>query len=127
MTAPIVRSSPAPVLIVEDDRNVLDITSFVLESAGYQVFTAMNADEALVVLAGHPDIGLILTDVNMPGKMDGIDLVHALRKAGNPVPCVVVSGDALHASDRLGDLAPFLAKPYDRRSLLGAVAAALAV
>lgn len=121
-----VRSTAAPVLIVEDDRNVLDITSFVLETAGYRVLTAMNADEALVVLAGHPEVGLILTDVNMPGKMDGIDLVHALRAAGNPVRCVVVSGDALHASDRLGDLAPFLAKPYDRRSLLGAVQAALA-
>lgn len=126
MTDPNVRSTAAPVLIVEDDRNVLDITSFVLETAGYRVLTAMNADEALVVLAGHPEVGLILTDVNMPGKMDGIDLVHALRAAGNPVRCVVVSGDALHASDRLGDLAPFLAKPYDRRSLLGAVQAALA-
>ena len=59
--------SAAPVLVVEDDRNVLDITSFVLESAGYPVLTAMNADEALAVLASHPEVGLVLTDVNMPG------------------------------------------------------------
>lgn len=116
----------APVLIVEDDRNVLDITSFVLEAAGYTVLTAMNAEEALTILSGHPEVRLVLTDVNMPGKMDGIDLVQALHQAGNPVRCVVVSGDALHASDRLGDLAPFLAKPYDRRSLLQAVGNALA-
>ncbi|KJV29658.1 response regulator [Luteibacter yeojuensis] len=116
----------APVLVVEDDRNVLDITSFVLETAGYTVLTAMNADEALLVLSGHPEVGLVLTDVNMPGKMDGIDLVRELHRAGNPVRCVVVSGDALHACDRLGDLAPFLAKPYDRRSLLQAVGDALA-
>jgi CheY-like chemotaxis protein len=116
----------APVLIVEDDRNVLDITSFVLEAAGYNVLTAMNAEEALAILSGHPEVRLVLTDVNMPGKMDGIDLVQALHQAGNPVRCVVVSGDALHASDRLGDLAPFLAKPYDRRSLLQAVGNALA-
>jgi CheY-like chemotaxis protein len=125
MKDPIVTPPAAPVLIVEDDRNVLDITSFVLESAGYPVLTAMNAEEALLVLAGHPEVGLILTDVNMPGQMDGIDLVRRLRESGNPVRCVVVSGDALHAADRLGDLAPFLAKPYDRRSLLGAVQAAL--
>jgi CheY-like chemotaxis protein len=116
----------APVLIVEDDRNVLDITSFVLVAAGYAVLTAMNAEEALAILSGHPEVRLVLTDVNMPGKMDGIDLVQALHQAGNPVRCVVVSGDALHASDRLGDLAPFLAKPYDRRSLLQAVGNALA-
>jgi CheY-like chemotaxis protein len=115
-----------PVLVVEDDRNVLDITSFVLENAGYAVLTAMSAEEALVVLALHPEVGLILTDVNMPGQMDGIDLVRDLRRSGNTVRCIVVSGDALHAGERLGDLAPFLAKPYDRRSLLTAVATALA-
>lgn len=126
MTDPTVTPATASVLVVEDDRNVLDITSFVLESAGYPVLTAMNAEEALFMLNGHPEIGLILTDVNMPGTMDGIDLVRALRASGNPVRCVVVSGDALHAADRLGDLAPFLAKPYDRRSLLRAVQTALA-
>lgn len=126
MMEPNVTPSAAKVLVVEDDRNVLDITSFVIESAGYQVLTAMNAEEALVVLRADPTIGLVLTDVNMPGAMDGIELVRSLRAVGNKVPCVVVSGDALHASDRLGDLAPFLAKPYDRRSLLGAIALALA-
>jgi CheY-like chemotaxis protein len=126
MTDLTVTPATASVLVVEDDRNVLDITSFVLESAGYPVLTAMNAEEALFMLNGHPEIGLILTDVNMPGTMDGIDLVRALRASGNPVRCVVVSGDALHAADRLGDLAPFLAKPYDRRSLLRAVQTALA-
>jgi two-component system chemotaxis response regulator CheY len=118
--------SAAPVLVVEDDRNVLDITSFVLESAGYPVLTAMNADEALAVLASHPEVGLVLTDVNMPGRMDGIDLVHALRQAGSSVRCVVVSGDAMHAAERLDGAAPFLAKPYDRRSLLRAVGDAFA-
>lgn len=125
MSEPNVTPHAAPVLIVEDDRNVLDITSFVLETAGYEVLTAMNAEEALAVLSGHPEVGLVLTDVNMPGRMDGIDLVHSLQRAGNPVRCVVVSGDALHAADRLGGAAPFLAKPYDRRSLLRAVGDAL--
>lgn len=110
-----------PVLIVEDDRDVRDITRYVLESADYAVITATNADEALAMLSGHPEIALVLTDVNMPGAMDGIDLVRELRRSGNPVRCVVVSGDAMHAAERLGDLAQFLAKPYDRRSLLTAV------
>ncbi|GAA0911555.1 response regulator [Rothia nasimurium] len=114
-------ATKGPVLVVEDDRNVLDITSFVLETAGYDVLTAMNAREALVELGLHREILLVLTDVNMPGDMDGIELVRELRRLGNPVRCVVVSGDAFHAADRLGDLAPFLPKPYDRRSLLKAV------
>ena len=113
------------VLVVEDDPSVLDITSYMLELEGYDVLTAMNANEALTLLAVHPQVGLVLTDVNMPGDMDGIDLVRELHRQGNPVSCVVVSGDALHATDRLGTLAVFLAKPYDRRSLLKAVGAAM--
>jgi two-component system chemotaxis response regulator CheY len=109
------------VLVVEDDSNVLDITSFMLELEGYDVLTAMNANEALTTLDGHPEVALVLTDVNMPGAMDGIDLVRELHRRHSPVRCVVVSGDALHASERLDGLAPFLAKPYDRKSLLSAV------
>jgi two-component system chemotaxis response regulator CheY len=113
------------VLVVEDDPSVLDITSYMLELEGYDVLTAMNANEALTVLAVHPEVALVLTDVNMPGEMDGIDLVRELHRQGNRVRCVVVSGDALYATDRLGALASFLAKPYDRRSLLKAVGDAM--
>jgi CheY-like chemotaxis protein len=115
-----------PVLVVEDDSTVLDITSFVLESAGYDVLTAMNATDALSTLASHPEVTLLLTDVNMPGVMDGIELVRELRRRGSAVRCVVVSGDVAHANDRLDGLASFLPKPYDRRSLLRALSAAMA-
>jgi two-component system chemotaxis response regulator CheY len=113
------------VLVVEDDPSVLDITSYMLELEGYEVLTAINANEALTQLAEHPEVELVLTDVNMPGEMDGIDLVRELQRQGSRVSCVVVSGDALHATDRLGKMAPFLAKPYDRRSLLKAVGDAM--
>jgi CheY-like chemotaxis protein len=113
------------VLVVEDDPNVLDITSYMLELEGYDVLTAMNAYEALTLLAVHPEVVLVLTDVNMPGEMDGIDLVRELHRRGSRVSCVVVSGDAMHALNRLGKLVPFLAKPYDRRSLLKAVGDAM--
>lgn len=113
------------VLVVEDDPSVLDITSFLLASEGYHVLTAASAAEALIEIRTHPDIGLVLTDMNMPGDMDGVDLVRELRRRGNGVRCVVVSGDALHANERLNGLAPFLAKPYERRTLLKAVGDAL--
>jgi len=118
-------ASARPVLVVEDDSTVLDITSFLLESEGYDVLTAVNAMDALLTLADHPEVALVLTDVNMPGAMDGIDLVRELHRVGNNVRCVVVSGDAMNAIKRLDGLAPFLAKPYDRRSLLSAVCDAM--
>lgn len=113
------------VLVVEDDPNVLDITSYMLELEGYDVLTATNASEALGVLDVHDDVQLVLTDVNMPGDMDGIDLVRELHRRGKNLSCVVVSGDALNAINRLGKLATFLPKPYDRRSLLKAVSDAM--
>lgn len=116
------------VLVVEDDPSVLDITSYMLELEGYNVLTAINASEALKLLADHDEVGVVLTDVNMPGEMDGIGLVSELHRQGNPVSCVVVSGDALQATERLRKLdhsATFLAKPYDRRSLLKAVGDAM--
>jgi two-component system chemotaxis response regulator CheY len=116
------------VLVVEDDLSVLDITSYMLKLEGYDVLTAINAREALTLLAAHQEVGVVLTDVNMPGEMDGIGLVSELHRQGNPVSCVVVSGDPQQATERLGKLgnsAAFLAKPYDRRSLLKAVGDAM--
>jgi len=118
-------ASIGPILVVEDDSSVLDITSFLLESVGYGVLTAVNAAEAMTTLEAHPEIGLVLTDVNMPGEMDGIDMVHELHRKGNTVPCVVVSGDAVKARERLDSAVTFLAKPYERRTLLEAVRSAL--
>ncbi|MBB3225712.1 two-component system chemotaxis response regulator CheY [Luteibacter sp. Sphag1AF] len=119
------QSDEATVLIVEDDRNVLDITGFMLEMAGYHVLTASNATEALFAVGEHPDIGLVFTDVNMPGDMDGIEMVNELRRRGMLMPVLVVSGDVGGVEQRLGLHASFLAKPYDRQQLLEAVGGAL--
>jgi len=114
------------VLIVEDDRNVLDITGLLLESAGYEVVTASNANEGLAAVARRPDIRLICTDVNMPGGMDGIAMIREVRRRGFDLRVLVVSGDIVDVRQRMDPGMLFLAKPYDRRSLLAAVEDALA-
>ncbi|HEV7778232.1 MAG TPA: response regulator [Luteibacter sp.] len=114
------------VLIVEDDRNVLDITGLLLESAGYEVVTASNANEGLAAMARRPDIRLICTDVNMPGGMDGIAMIQEVRRRGFDRRILVVSGDIGDARQRMDPDMAFLAKPYDRRALLEAVENALA-
>ncbi|TCV94037.1 two-component system chemotaxis response regulator CheY [Luteibacter rhizovicinus] len=119
------QSDEATVLIVEDDRNVLDITGFMLELAGYHVLTASNATDALSAVREHPDIGLVFTDVNMPGDMDGIEMLNELRRLGLSIPVLVVSGDVGGVEHRIGIRTSFLPKPYDRRQLLQAVEAAL--
>lgn len=114
----------ARILIADDNRDSRGILSACLEEAGYEVETALDADEALVKgLAHRPD--LFLLDVLMPRK-DGFELCHELRT--NPVlkqtPIILISGlDS--AGDRLKGIESgcdeFLTKPVPRDELLGRV------
>jgi CheY-like chemotaxis protein len=62
------------VLVVEDDPGVRDFAVSVLRELGYDVLGAPTGDAAIGVLAGHPDIDLLFTDVVMPGTLNGADL-----------------------------------------------------
>ena len=64
------------VLLVDDERSILDLLKLQLESEGYQVYTAENAAEALNKLSYTPDI--ILLDINMRGT-NGLELCVSIR------------------------------------------------
>ena len=90
------RAEPTPsggreaVLVVEDDPPLRELERLILEEAGYEVFTAENASEALSVAAERP-IDALVVDVVMPG-MSGPRLVDELATRGFDVPTVFVSG-----------------------------------
>jgi CheY-like chemotaxis protein len=62
------------VLLVEDEPIVRMIASDSLEEAGFDVVEASNAQEAMAILAARDDVGVLFTDVDMPGKLDGLAL-----------------------------------------------------
>ena len=66
------------VLVVEDDPLVQMLTVDTVEQAGFAVLQADNADEAIAILETRPDIALLLTDIDMPGSMDGLKLAQAV-------------------------------------------------
>lgn len=85
-----------PVLVVDDDPDIRETLRFVLEDAGYPVYSAENGKEALAVLAdADPLPGLILLDLMMP-VMSGEEMLHALKAvhalAAIPVTIVTASG-----------------------------------
>jgi CheY-like chemotaxis protein len=87
---------PRPVLVVDDDPDIRETLRFVLEDAGYPVYSAENGLEALAVLRhAEPPPGLILLDLMMP-VMSGDEMLKALQKApglaGIPVTIVTASG-----------------------------------
>lgn len=81
--------------------------------AGYTPLEALDAAEAFVILESRTDIALICTDIQMPGKMDGVGLAHAVHQRWPRIKIIVVSGqlDLPHL-----DLPPrsrFIGKPLN--------------
>ena len=71
---------PNAVLVVEDEPLVRALAVDVLEEAGFDVLEAATADYALVVLEKREDICVLLTDVDMPGRLNGFQLAHIVQE-----------------------------------------------
>ena len=92
-----------------------------LAEQGVMAWEAGDADEALVLLDEHPRIGLLFTDVDMPGSMDGLDLAHRVKATRPEVDLIVTSGAVWVADEQLPDQGTFLRKPYPTKRLVDIV------
>jgi CheY-like chemotaxis protein len=113
--------SPALVLVVDDDPDILEAICDILEAEGYRVSRARHGVEALErVDVERPD--LILLDLMMP-VMDGVAFAHALRKrpSDRDIPIVVISADGNPQRAAAVGAAAYLAKPFDIDALLSQV------
>ena len=105
------------VLVVEDEAVLRQLSVFELEDAGYEVMEAANADEALKIMNSGKVVGLMFTDVNMPGSMDGLELARRCHRHWPDMKLIVTSGAGrIRPSDVPGD-GRFLAKPYSLSEL----------
>lgn len=100
------------VLVVEDEILVRMGIVGELEDAGFTVFEAAHADEAIALLEAHPSINLLFTDVDMPGSIDGLKLAAAVRNRWPPVKIIVTSGQFKLADSDLPAGSRFFPKPY---------------
>jgi two-component system, response regulator PdtaR len=101
------------VLVVEDATLVRMFMADFLDEAGFKVFEAVNADEALTVLKARPDVQAVVTDIEMPaGSMDGLNLARTIQERWPGIGIVVTSGRERPGPDDLSDKVAFLAKPY---------------
>jgi len=116
------RSSFATILIVEDEALVRLELAVWLAEIGVDTLSAETADDAIALLDSHPEIEGLLTDIKLPGSMDGIRLAHHVRGRWPPVRIIVISGfiDTLQADLPQGSL--FIPKPFGPEKLRGALA-----
>ncbi|HTP32359.1 MAG TPA: response regulator [Candidatus Acidoferrales bacterium] len=112
------RACLGTVLVVEDEPALLTPVSSALAQAGYSVFGASSAEDALAVAACRGDmIQVLLTDVSMP-RMGGLELAGKLRRLLPHVKPIFMSGSF---GPDIASETPFLFKPFLLRDLLRAV------
>jgi CheY-like chemotaxis protein len=108
------------ILLAEDYRSAREVTAMVLEAAGYKVIATSNGTLALNILESEATIDLLLSDVQMPGGINGIELAKCVQMK-RLMPIVLTSADPLSSFKWFPENVIFLPKPYDRRALLAAV------
>lgn len=120
----------AKILILDDDPQILKMTSLMLTKHGHQVLTSANGKDALSTIETQ-GIEVLLTDILMP-EIDGIEVINDCRKRKLPVSIVAMSGGRrkisaefnLKSAQMLGAKA-VLPKPFSQQQLIDSVNQAL--
>jgi CheY-like chemotaxis protein len=84
--------SMSSILIVEDDVLASEYLEFVLDEAGYEAVPATSSEEAIAVLQHRDDVHLVVTDINLPGGLNGLQLAALVRSRWPSINIIVVTG-----------------------------------
>ena len=109
------------VLVVDDEPFIRLFACGVMEEAGYPTKEAGDAEEAMRLLAAD-GITIVITDIEMPGSMDGLALARRVRATWPHIAVIVASGRRLPRPDELPEESAFLAKPFSGERLLSLIA-----
>jgi two-component system, NtrC family, sensor kinase len=113
------------VLLVEDNRDVAEATVAMLESIGCTVKHAIAAEPALEMLAAGEKFDLVLSDIVMPGGVDGVELARQLRTRYPSLAVLLTTGYSTAAQKAAGEKFPILLKPYQIEALQRAIGEAV--
>lgn len=109
------------ILVVEDEVLVRELASAALSELGYPVLEAGSAGEALEILQDVDSLQGLLTDIQMPGKLNGVDLAQRVREQFPEAGILVTSGRAAPKAGEMPSKAKYLPKPWDSEDLLSAM------
>src|SRR4028119_634769 len=98
-------------LVVEDEPITRMVATDAITEVGLKVHEADDADEALRILAEHPEVSLLFTDVDLKGDTNGLVLARDVHDARPDVELIVTSGTNFLGDSDLPDSGTFLAKP----------------
>ncbi len=117
------------VLVVDDEPELIEIAEAYLHAMGYTVFTAESPEAALDIAANQPGLHLLITDIIMPGRINGVELARRVRAQVPHIKVIYTSG---YPADAMADRGlpvidgKLLRKPYQRPDFEAAVTEAMA-
>lgn len=113
------------VLLVEDDVLVRMALVIAFNESGIEVIEAGNADDAIQMLQAVPGIRVVVTDVDMPGSMNGLGLVREVGQRWPEMHILIISGLPLPTGYRTLTNVAVLQKPFSPERLVDVVRRAL--
>jgi CheY-like chemotaxis protein len=112
---------PVVALIVDDEALLRMVMDEVLTDGGFRVIEAHTADRAVELLEANPDVRVLVTDVEMPGTLNGYALARMVRVRWPSMGIVICSGRSFPKDGDVPDGVQFLGKPFQQSVLLAIV------
>ncbi len=111
------------ILLVEDEPLQRELMAESLSAAGYDVTATCTGDEAAILLADRDRFDALLTDITIPGSIDGIGLAEHAREVHPNLPVLFVSGRPAnqHRAAAITQPMAYMQKPFETRTLLCAM------
>ena len=109
------------ILVVDDNPLLRLLIAECLRAANYNIVEAGSADEAMDLLEAGEEFGLVMTDVEMPGSMNGIALAKVIHERWPDIALIVTSGRVRPAAETLPARAEFMGKPSRPADVVRAV------
>jgi len=112
------------VLVVDDEPDLLEVAVSYLKELGCEVLSASGGNEGLAVLAGNPEVDILLTDIVMPGGMNGVAFANEARIKFPEIKVIYTSGfpsGVIEENANASLDAPLINKPYNREVLCSMV------
>jgi CheY-like chemotaxis protein len=122
-----VSENSAQILVVDDDEELLEVTSATLSGFGYHVLSARSGRDAIEVLETGKPVDLLFSDVVMPNGMTGIELAREAQRLRPGIKVLLTSGNSAEVLARYGalDEFPIVSKPVARAELARRLASVL--
>jgi len=110
------------VLVIEDSALVANVVASMLEELGFSARTAKNAQDGLSIIS-HKEIDFVISDIELPGAMNGYRFALHLRKDRPEIPVILMTGNDARMADIDRDFI-LLRKPFGLDDLSGAIESA---